>query len=297
MNFCFDLMLILLTAIILKRQMKWINVIVSALIGSSIILFFFSPYAEIVNHPLVKFFVSSLMVMISFGYKRIRFFMQNLLTFYFVSFVVGGALLGTHYFFEFSFIFQDQVFLTNVSNLGDTISWLFIIIGFPIVWYFSRFQFDHLEMTKIHYENIISAKIQMMNHSVSLRGLIDSGNQLYDPITKLPVMIVEMEKMKAIIPEEIFEFLSQEDPLSKLEHVNHPMISKMRIIPYRSVGQSHQFLFAVKPDKVMIEKQNQTISVTKVLLGLSQTKLSSDESYDCIVHPKMIQSGKIGNVS
>lgn len=261
------------------------------------IFLLFTPYAEIINHPLAKIFVSCFMVIISFGFKRFRFFIQNLLTFYFVTFVVGGVLIGTHYFFEFSIVLEDHFFFTNIHNLGDAVSWLFIIIGFPIVWYFSRSQFDQLEMTKIHYENIVNVTIEIMNQSVILRGLIDSGNQLYDPITKLPVMIVEMEKLKKIIPEEVIEFLTQKNPLESLENFHHPLMSKMRIIPYRGVGQSHQFLFAFRPDKIFIERDNETIYVKKALVGLNQTKLSSDDQYNCIVHPKMIQSGKIDNVS
>jgi stage II sporulation protein GA (sporulation sigma-E factor processing peptidase) len=297
LNFCFDLLLIVLTAIILKRRIKWRNVLLSALIGSLLVLIFFTPFANISSHPLTKFFVSCLMIITAFGMKRLRYILQNLLMFYFVSFVMGGAMIGTYYFFEVSFLFHDNMIMTNAGGFGDPISWLFIIIGFPIIWYYSRLQFDQVEETKIQFEHIVVVTILFMDRTISLKGLIDSGNQLYDPITKTPVMIVEMEKMKRILPEEMVQFISEKDPLSLIE-VNEPSwIDHLRIIPYRAVGFDHQFLFAIKPQEIFIEKNGERIKVKKALVGINKTNLSSDGHYECILHPKMIQKGKIENAS
>ncbi len=261
------------------------------------VLFLFTPFAESASHPLTKFFVSCMMVIVAFGFKRFRFFIQSLLAFYFVSFVIGGGMLGTYYFFEVSFVFQDSVILTNANGFGDPISWLFVLIGFPLTWFYSRHQFDQVEMTKIHYDQIVEVSIEISGKSIILKGLIDSGNQLYDPITKLPVMIVESEKMVQIIPQEIIDLVSDQDPLEKMHETDHCWMNRLRIIPYRGVGQDHQFLFAIKPDEVIIQHREGSINVKKVLIGLNNRTLSSDGNYACIVHPKMIQSGRTENVS
>lgn len=297
LNFCFDLLLILLTALMLKRRLKWLNIILAAIIGSSMVVLLFTPLSTIASHPLTKFFVSCLIALCAFGFGRFRFFIQNVLAFYFVSFVIGGTLLGTYYFFEFSFVFQDTLMMTNSNGFGDPISWAFVLVGFPIAWYYARHQFDQVEMTKIQYDQIVHVTITVAEKKVAMNGLIDSGNHLCDPITKVPVMIAETDHILHLIPEEIHPLLTCENPLDKMHETEHSFMNRLRVIPYRGVGQDHQFLFAFRPDKVSIEKEEGTLVIRKVLIGLNNRMLSSDGHYECILHPKMIQIGKMEHVS
>ena len=69
-------------------------------------------------------------------------------------------------------------------SYGDPISWLFVIFGFPVIYYFSKKRIESVEVTKIHYDQIVKVKIQLAEEELELAGLIDSGNQLYDPLTK-----------------------------------------------------------------------------------------------------------------
>ena len=41
------------------------------------------------------------MVLIAFGYKRLTFFIKALMTFYVPTFLIGGALMGAHYFIQY----------------------------------------------------------------------------------------------------------------------------------------------------------------------------------------------------
>ncbi|VWA41068.1 Sporulation sigma-E factor processing peptidase (SpoIIGA), partial [Bacillus altitudinis] len=77
LNFCFDLLLLLLTAFILKRQVKKRRYMLGALIGSSIVLLLFTPFAMIVSHPLGKLLFSVLIVLGTFGFQRFRSFFQK----------------------------------------------------------------------------------------------------------------------------------------------------------------------------------------------------------------------------
>ncbi len=297
LNFFFDLFLILLTGLILKRKLRWWKIITASLLGSSMVLFLFTPYGQLASHPIAKLLTSCFIVLLAFGFGRFRIFFQNLLSFYFVSFVVGGGMLGTYFFFEFSMVFQDSVLLTNSNSFGDPISWTFVLIGFPIAWYYARHQFDQVEMTKIQYDQIVQVTIRLNEKVETVKGLIDSGNQLYDPISKTPVMIIETGKVQHIIPPSILAIIEDDNPIEKMHEVDTNWLNKLRIIPYRGVGNDHQFLVAFKPDEVTIEKNSETIVVSKVFVGLNGRSLSADGNYECIVHPKMLQSGRIKNVS
>ncbi len=151
------------------------------------------------------------MVGITFGYKRFTSFLATLLTFYFATFLMGGILIGTHYFLggiligthyflSFHVDLRNSVAIESIRGYGDPISWLFIVVAFPIAWYFSKNRIGHLTKTSIQYDILYNVHILINGIELELKGLIDSGNQLYDPISKKPVMIVSIEAVQDNLP-------------------------------------------------------------------------------------------------
>ncbi|MDQ0231261.1 sigma-E processing peptidase SpoIIGA [Metabacillus malikii] len=300
LNFSFDLLLLLLTSVVLKRKVGKLRISLAALTGSSIVLMLFTPLAFIANEPIGKMFISFLMVWIAFGFKRFSYFAQGLLTFYFVTFMVGGGMIGAHYLLQSDMGFLNGVIMTNTSGFGHPVSWLFVIFGFPALWLFSKNRLVSLETKKIKYEQLVNVMITVDDNCFTIKGLIDSGNQLYDPITRSPVMILDTLKVKEHIPEQLLNQAIQEDvmkSLSEPSQTSHQWEHRVRIIPYRVVGREHQFLLGFKPDEVLIETNDEKIKVQKTIIGLNRTTLSSDDEYECIVHPKMLQGQVIENVS
>ncbi|MCV9887568.1 sigma-E processing peptidase SpoIIGA [Metabacillus halosaccharovorans] len=299
LNFSFDLLLLVLTAIVLKRKTNKLRMVLAALIGSSIVIMMFTPLAFIANHPLGKMCISVLMVLSAFGFKRFRFFFQGLLTFYFVTFLVGGGMIGIHYFLQQEMTYLEGVLMTNSTGFGHPISWLFVLIGFPVLWLFARNSIEGIETKKIHYDQLVKVQITVDNIQFSLKGLIDSGNQLFDPITRSPVMIIDTLKVQEFLPKLLVHQAIQDDVMKAMSEQNegHAWEHRVRIIPYRVVGSEHQFLLGFKPDEVCIETKNETIKVQKTIIGLNRTTLSSEDAYECIVHPKMLQGPSIQQVS
>ncbi|WP_078434422.1 sigma-E processing peptidase SpoIIGA [Metabacillus halosaccharovorans] len=299
LNFSFDLLLLVLTAIVLKRKINKLRMVLAALIGSSIVIMMFTPLAFLANHPLGKMCISVLMVLSAFGFKRFRFFFQGLLTFYFVTFLVGGGMIGIHYFLQQEMTYLEGVLMTNSTGFGHPISWLFVLIGFPVLWLFARNSIEGIETKKIHYDQLVKVQITVDNIQFSLKGLIDSGNQLFDPITRSPVMIIDTLKVQEFLPKLLVHQAIQDDVMKAMSEQNegHAWEHRVRIIPYRVVGSEHQFLLGFKPDEVCIETKNETIKVQKTIIGLNRTTLSSEDAYECIVHPKMLQGPSIQQVS
>ncbi|MFE8703619.1 sigma-E processing peptidase SpoIIGA [Cytobacillus sp. FJAT-54145] len=293
LNFLFDSLLLYLTAIVLKRDYRYFRIFLGGVIGSIIILLPFTPFNAYSGHPLTKLLFSVFMILATFGYKRFRYFFSGLMTFYLITFLVGGALIGAHYFVQFDYDLSTSVLISSVKGFGDPISWLFVLIGFPIAWHFSKTNIEKIEMTKIQYDQIINVQIKINNNLFKFKGLIDSGNQLYDPISKLPVMFVSIKSQMDIYPETLIKLA--EDPESIIlgnDTVPLEWENKMRIIPYKVVGQEHQLVIAIKPDQIEIEKEGEVLLVDKGLVSFTMQQLSSDDAFQCIVHPKMLTGTK-----
>ncbi|MEK6453986.1 sigma-E processing peptidase SpoIIGA [Caldifermentibacillus hisashii] len=297
LNFLFDSMLLSLTGVILKRKIRKRKIFFGGLIGSIIVFAPFITNAALFFSPLFKIAISVLMVWIAFGFKRMRFFFTNLSAFYLLTFAIGGALIGLHYLFSFQYNAANALFLTNIRGFGDPISWLFVIIGFPILYFFSKDTFDKWETVKIEYENLVDVEISINNQTKQLRGLVDSGNQLYDPLTKKPVLIVSLKKTAGFFPKEVLAVFEDVHQLWKENELPSEWMNKISIIPYRVVGKDNLLLAAVKPDKVVIRADKKIYQTNRLLLAFINQTLSADDRFDCIIHPKILAQSHHEQVS
>lgn len=298
LNFLFDSFLLYLTAIILKRQVRLFRILLGGLIGSMIIILSIVPMDFQAGHPIMKLLFSILMVLTVFGFKRLRYFLSGLMTFYLTTFLIGGALIGIHYFIQFDNELTSTVFLSSIKGFGDPISWLFVLLGFPIAWHFSKRNMEGIEMTKIQFDSLIDVIIVISGLTYRFKGLIDSGNQLYEPMTKTPVMLISIKERLKEFPESLVSIVDRpEEIISGNYDVSAEWNSKLRIIPYKVVGQEHQLIIALKPDKIILEKNGQLINVEKGLVSFSMQQFAGDNSFQCIVHPKMLTSSKSAGVA
>jgi len=289
LNLFFDSLLLYLTAIFLKREIKIGRLAAGGFIGSLIILLSFTPLNVYTSHPISKFLCSILMVLITFGYKRMTFFFKALMTLYVSTFLIGGALMGAHYFIQYDSELTTKVLVSSTKGFGDPISWIFVLIGFPVAWHFSRKNVESMEMTKIQFDQIVKVRVNINNETLIFKGLVDSGNQLYDPLSKQPVMFVSIKNIQETIPESIKKLADDPELLiNGSGDLPEEWQNRIRIVPTRVIGQEHQLIIAVKPESIFIEHKETQYLCEKGLVSFTTKQLSSEDAFQCIVHPKML---------
>jgi stage II sporulation protein GA (sporulation sigma-E factor processing peptidase) len=295
LNLFFDSLLLYLTAIFLKRKIQLWRLLAGGFMGSMIILLSFTPLNVYTGHPISKLFCSVLMVLIAFGFKRFTYFFKALMTLYVSTFLIGGAIMGAHYFIQSDLVLSTKVLMSSVKGFGDPISWLFVLIGFPVAWHFARKNVESMEMTKIQFDQIVTVRLDIEGEQLMFKGLVDSGNQLYDPMSKLPVMFVSVKNQMETISESIKE-IAAADPEAFImgnEEIPDQWHQRLRIIPCRVVGQEHQLIIAIKPDRIIIQHNGVQYFCEKGLVSFTLQPLSADDAFQCIVHPKMLTGPKL----
>ncbi|MBU5210979.1 sigma-E processing peptidase SpoIIGA [Heyndrickxia sp. FSL K6-6286] len=298
LNFIVDVMLLWITAIIMKRPISKWKLLLGGLIGSLLIVMSLTPLSAYAGNPFIKLLFSFVMVFTVFGYKRFKYFISNVLTFYFVTFLTGGILIGVHYFIQFDFQLQSSVLLASVRGFGDPISWLFILFGIPIAWYFSKKRIETFEITTIQFDQLVDVMVEINGVSIQVKGLIDSGNQLYDPLSRQPVMIISTQSFRNQLPTEIIEATEHsENFLQGKTELPSEWSERVRFIPAKTVSKGNQLLLAYKPDQMIIQKDHESWNVQKALISFSNHALSSEDVFQCIVHPKMLTGISIKSVS
>lgn len=106
---------------------------------------------------------------------------------------------------------------------------------------------------------------------LSLIALEDTGNTLRDPITGRPVLVVEAgvaQKLTGLTPQQL------RSPIRVMEEGSVP---GLRLIPYRSVGQSSGMLLALRFPKVRIGKWKGSS-----LVAFAPEELCSDGRYQAL---------------
>ena len=220
MNFLIDLILLMATDILLKRNASFKRIILAALFGSLSILLLL--YINNNIHLLIyKLVISIFMVNIAFKYESFKYFKDNLFWLYVISIVLGGSI----------YLLSDQISLSNKGLVfegnGLKINLILLIIIGPFIIY------KYLKKSKnyqITYSNYYSIIIYYDDISLKGTGFLDTGNNLKDPYFNRPIILVN----KALIKHPVNTFL----------------------VPYYTVN-NNDLLEVFKPKKIIIN--NKTI--------------------------------------
>lgn len=234
-NVIMDLIIILGVSIILQRRTSYFRIFISSLLGGFSSLFLFCPF----NKILIEIISIIFMVIISFGYKNVRYLFKNILYIYILSILLGGLI----------YLFNIKV-TTNVF-----FTYLIIIVISTLVMILYVKESKHL---KNIYNNCYRVDIYFKDDDgISLMGFVDTGNNLYDPYKKRPIILVSSK-------------YKRED--------------KFILVPY-STASGDGLLKCIKPYNVLIDG----ISCKKnVLISFLDSPILID-GVDVILHKDLVK--------
>lgn len=110
--------------------------------------------------------------------------------------------------------------------------------------------------------------------AVSFSALLDTGNELVDPVSGDPVLIADAETLSPLFSGEL---PPMSDPLSALEQLSAHGL-RCRLIPCSSVAAERSLLLCFRPDSVRVDGRSRTL-----LIGISPHRLSPDGQFQAII--------------
>ena len=123
--------------------------------------------------------------------------------------------------------------------------------------------------------------------------MIDTGNMLKEPISNMPVIVVQKDILDGIIPNIIFNNLEKiltgkiEEKISNQIDINY--LSKFRVIPFSSIGKNNGMLLGFKADKVIINYDENEKRYEKVVIGIYDKNLSKRQKYFALLGLDLIE--------
>jgi len=270
-------------AVILKLPIKIIRIIISSTIGSIYAIITYTSRLVIYSNMLLKVALSAVMVYIAFHPIKIKAFFKELMIFYLTSFTFGGVAFALLYFVKPQDILFESGVLVGLSPLKIILTGG--ILGFIII----TISFKTIKGKLTKKDMVCSLTILLNDKKVEIKAIIDTGNFLTDPISKLPVIVVEKEKLVGILPKSIIE-----NTLNFINGENVEMgeyLSKIRIIPFKSLGKENGLLLGIKAEGAIIEYQGTEKFAQNVIVGIYEKKLSNNNSYSGLIGLNILEKG------
>lgn len=202
-------------------------------------------------HMIIKFVlfhgvVNILMIRAGLKIKKMKELIKAYLLLYVGGFLLGGIMQAMHqYVSKGSLFFALAAFGYSVaSKIWDMISCM-------------------QKYNKIH----CNVELYWGKKIFHIKGLIDTGNGLKEPISNKPVSIIGKSVAR--------EFLGE------------MTLTGVRYIPYHSIGKKEGMLLAVEIDKMCIHHERE-IWVNEPLIGVSEEEVSAEGEYQMILNPNLL---------
>ncbi|MEY9091841.1 sigma-E processing peptidase SpoIIGA [Paenibacillus sp. RC84] len=296
-NVVMDAAVLLVTARTRRLSFKPWKLLLSSALGGSYVLLMFVPSLSFLFTFAAKIIMSLCMVWIAFGYGSLQRFLRNTGTFYVVNFVAAGGVFGLNYVFQTSGDVMNGLLFSQTGAARFNIrieTWAVIVLGA------GSLVLHRLVMAGVKKKEELAvhlAEVSVIVDGADFRctGLIDTGNQLYDPLTRTPVMVMEASQLGSMLPESWLRRIRAAEVEQIITAIgteeDFVWQDRLRLVPYRGVNRNTQFMLAIKPDKVVITYSSGQVETTKVLVGLDGGQLSGDGAYHAIIHPTLVAAG------
>ncbi|OEF99532.1 sigma-E processing peptidase SpoIIGA [Vulcanibacillus modesticaldus] len=291
LNLVIDYFILLATSKFLHLSYKKWRLALASLLGALYTLVFFFPNLTFFHLFTTKIILSIFMVLMSFGFSDLFQFIQTIITFYFVSFVTGGGVFALQYLFNIKHDVINGIYVSRSSS--PLMVLVLILLAFFGIWIFSNRTYQTIWRKTEVIHKILDVEVFINEFSYKCKGLIDTGNRLYDPITRKPVMILEATDV-SFIPS-VFRNIYRNGQFQIelfnqiADQIDPTWLSRISLVPFRSVTREMQFILTIRPDKVVITSDsNKQLITTKVLVGLDYNQLSNDKVFQAIIHPDLL---------
>ena len=279
-NIVMNYIILLATGIILRTKIKHLKIIIASVLGAIYSVVAYISDLKIYSSLFIKLLLSVIIVYIAYNPQNLKKLFKCILIFYLTSFAFGGAAFALIYILKpQEILMRNGLFLgtypLKTIILGAIIAFLVIITAFSIV------------KSKISKKDMFcEIEIELNKTKIKTRAMIDTGNMLKDPITNMPVVVVEKSLLYECMPKEILNNLENiigGDFEKVPENIRNEYISKLKLIPFSSLGKQNGMLIGIKPKYLKITQDEEENIKENVIIGIYTKSLTKKGEYRALI--------------
>ncbi|SFP04892.1 stage II sporulation protein GA (sporulation sigma-E factor processing peptidase) [Salibacterium halotolerans] len=233
-------------------------------------------------HPGFALLLSIILVPAAFGFHSFTLFLQQLFVFYMLSFLTAGIITGLHMMVLF------QAGQGSSWTPGTSLTYWFMLTA-VIVAALTIYMMQAVgKKRETKVEKTTTVIMEIDGQRWEAFALVDTGNQLKDPFSGTPVMIVELPLFSSFLPEQEYnrwKSMMESGTLGNLEELNM-WKQRWKLIPYRSAGQEMKWMFALRPDGIYLKDKHYT--KVPLLVGIDPYPLSGTNDFQMIIPAEVL---------
>jgi len=287
-NLVMNYLILWLTAKFANLAVNKKRLAAGALIGALYALAWFLPDVGPFYSMIGKFLFSVAIVTTAFAPVKPKKLLSLVAYFYLISFSLVGVTVGLSYFINSNREVSKAYY--GVLNTLNEYFWYAILIAAALA-AGTGILGPALLKSKITRNLFrVPLAINFGGQIIRIEALIDTGNNLRDPISQMPVIVVEYNALGKLLPVELQRaFIEGGDLNNFLDSVKDmEWIKRLRLIPFQSLGRSNGMLIAFRPDEVEIQTGSETIKTKDIIVGVHNQQLCPEGSYQALMHPDIL---------
>lgn len=274
-NICMNYIILLGLGYIIKLKINYLRIFVSSLIGAIYAVLAYSRIFPLYTNFLVKIVLSICMVYIAYNPKKIKGLIKELIVFYLVSFALGGCAFALLYWIK-----PQEIFMENGVFIGTypiKIVLMGGLLGIAITYISFKLVKNKMNKSELVYD----IKIELEEKEITTKVLLDTGNMLKEPLSNIPVVLIEKDILIGLLPKELIYEQEQiiGGDLKKQDNIEYKYKTRLKIIPYTSVGKENGIILGIKVDKISILTDVNEIVKKEVIVGIYNKRFSKSGKY------------------
>lgn len=285
-NLAMDFLILWAAGKLSGSTIRFLRLLVGALLGAGYSLVIFLPVPGMWTSIFAKIACSFIMVLVSYAPLSLRGFARAIVFFYLISFAMGGAVTAATLMADQTPAYLQAWKQGGMSRDDFHYGWLIFGVITAFVFGYGGVLFIRKNWLKQNLLNDLT--ILLPGQKLCVRALLDTGNQLTDPVSQNPVIVVQAGIMQKHLPENILRAIESEEEetiLHEISGLDREWAARVRMIPFNSVDKAHRLMVGFRPDGVELRNKKQVTRKADVVIGLVKRTLSSEGQYQALLHP------------
>ena len=279
-NLIMNYIILYATGLISKSKISYLRILLASAIGAIYAITEYITKLSIYSNTLVKVILSIIIIFVAFYPKNVKKMFKQLVLFYLTTFTFGGVATYLIYVLKpQNIVIKDGMYVgtyvLKVIFIGAIVGTIILIIAF---------KFAKNKITK--KDMICKVKIKLNGKEVVLDTMVDTGNMLKEPLTGNPVVVVEKTSLYDLMPKEILnntESILGGDFEKIPEEIKEEYISKLKIIPFSSLGKQNGMLIGIKPEKLEVINEQSEEEKDNAIIGIYNKSLTKRGEYKALI--------------
>lgn len=279
-NLIMNTIILYAASIILKIKPKTIRIIIASSIGSVYAIISYTTQMEIYTSTISKMILSILITYVAFNPQNVKKMWKQVAIFYLTSFVFGGVALYLIYFIK-----PQEILIKNGMFVGEYVIKV-IMLGAIVAFITIKISLKIIKTKITPKDMLCKIKIKFDSQIIETTAMIDTGNLVKEPITNTPVVIIEGSLLYDVLPKEILNNLEEilaGDFEQIPDEIQQKYISKLRCIPFSSLGKENGMLVGIRADGIEIESEDETKKSDNIIIAIYDKSLTKRGEYRALV--------------